>query len=482
MDAESKAAVVAEAPAKVTELTGNTSRTYKFIKRAFDIAASAVGLVLCIPVFIIAGAAIKLEDPKGPVFYHQPRIGLNGREFTFYKLRSMYTNADEIKATLMDQNEMDGPVFKMKNDPRVTKVGRFIRRTSLDELPQLWNVLKGDMSLVGPRPLPTAEELACNAYQRQRELVKPGLTCYWQVSGRSDVMFDEWIELDIAYIKEQNLWTDIKVLAKTIGVVVRGGVRTEGRHYRNEHCVERLRRAVKAAVCFPILLLLAAPVVETGQVAGTRTGPEARKTKSSTGYRVIKRAFDIAASAVGLVVISPILLVTMLAIMLEDGASPFFMQPRIGKGCKPFRMVKLRSMRPDAEQVLEQLSEEEKEEFSQNFKLAHDPRITKVGHFIRKTSIDELPQLWNVLRGDMSLVGPRPPLLVEEEAYGEHLTKVMSVRPGITGYWQVHGRSETDFSERIELNEYYIEHRSLGLDLKILFETVKVVLTEKGAL
>ena len=202
---------------------------------------------------------------------------------------------------------------------------------------------------------------------------------------------------------------------------------------------------------------------------------------TSRTYKFIKRAFDIAASAVGLVVISPVLLITMLAIVLEDGASPFFMQPRIGKDCKPFRMVKLRSMRPDAEQVLEQLSEAEKQEFSQNFKLAHDPRITKVGRFIRKTSIDELPQLWNVLVGQMSLVGPRPPLLVEEEAYGEHLAKVMSVRPGITGYWQVHGRSETDFSERIELNEYYIEHRSLGLDLKILFETVKVVFTGKGA-
>ncbi len=192
--------------------------------------------------------------------------------------------------------------------------------------------------------------------------------------------------------------------------------------------------------------------------------------------------FDIAASVAGLIVASPVLLVTMLAIVLEDGASPFFFQPRIGKGCKPFRMVKLRSMRPDAEKVLEQLSAEEKEEFSKNFKLAHDPRITRIGRFIRKTSIDELPQLWNVLMGQMSLVGPRPPLLVEEEAYGGHLAKVMSVRPGITGYWQVHGRSETDFSERIELNEYYIKHRSLGLDIKILFETVKVVFTGRGAL
>ena len=135
----------------------------------------------------------------------------------------------------------------------------------------------------------------------------------------------------------------------------------------------------------------------------------------------------------------------------------------------------------NAEQVLAQLSEAEKEEFSLNFKLRNDPRITKVGHFIRKASIDELPQLWNVLRGDMSIVGPRPPLLVEEKAYGEHLAKVLSVRPGITGYWQVHGRSETDFSDRIELNEYYIDNRSIWLDLKIMFATVGVVFGGKGA-
>ena len=222
MDAESRTTAVGYAPEATTELTANTSRVYKCIKRAFDIVASAVGLVLCIPVFLIVGLAIKIEDPKGPVFYHQPRIGLNGREFTFYKLRSMYTNADAIKASLMDRNEMDGPVFKIRDDPRVTKVGRFIRRTSIDELPQLWHVLRGEMSLVGPRPLPTVEELACNAYQRQRELVKPGLTCYWQVSGRNNIMFDEWIELDFKYIREQSLWIDMKILAKTAGAVLGG--------------------------------------------------------------------------------------------------------------------------------------------------------------------------------------------------------------------------------------------------------------------
>ena len=224
MDAENRttATVVAEAPVKVEKLTGTTSRTYKFIKRVFDIAASAVGLVLCIPIFLIAGAAIKLEDPNGPVFYHQPRIGLNGKEFTFYKLRSMYTNADAVKAELMDRNEMDGPVFKMKYDPRVTKVGRFIRKTSIDELPQLWNVLKGDMSLVGPRPLPTKEELACSAYQRQRERVKPGLTCYWQISGRNDVTFHDWMEMDLRYMREQSIKTDVKILLKTVKAVFCG--------------------------------------------------------------------------------------------------------------------------------------------------------------------------------------------------------------------------------------------------------------------
>ena len=219
MDSKSMAMPVLET-AESAELTVNRSAAYKFIKRAFDVVASAVGLVLCVPVFLAVGIAIKAEDPEGPVFYHHQRIGFQGREFTFYKLRSMVANADAVKASLMDKNEMDGPVFKIRDDPRITKVGRFIRRTSIDELPQLWNVIKGDMSLVGPRPLPVAEELACSAYQRQRELVKPGLTCYWQVSGRNDIGFDEWIEMDLRYIREQSVWTDIKILFRTVTAVL----------------------------------------------------------------------------------------------------------------------------------------------------------------------------------------------------------------------------------------------------------------------
>ncbi len=199
-------------------------------------------------------------------------------------------------------------------------------------------------------------------------------------------------------------------------------------------------------------------------------------------YRVSKRLFDVVASGLGLVIVSPVLLVTALAIKMENPKGKiFFHQPRIGKAGVEFKCYKLTSMVPDAELLLEKLSEEEKKEFAENFKLKHDPRITRVGHFIRRTSIDELPQLWNVLKGEMSLVGPRPPLLVEREAYGRHLGKVMSVRPGITGYWQVHGRNDTDFSERIKMAEYYVDHCGFRMDFQILLDTVKVVLTGRGA-
>ena len=212
-------------PGAAAGLALNRSAVYRVAKRALDIVASAMGLVVLSPLFLLTALAIKIEDPKGRVFYHQPRIGQNGSVFSCHKFRSMYANADEIKASLMDQNEMDGPVFKMRHDPRITRVGRVIRKLSIDELPQLYNVFKGELSLVGPRPLAVEEELACNAYQRQRELVKPGITCYWQISGRNDISFEQWIELDFKYIREQNFWTDLKILLKTVPAVLstRGG-------------------------------------------------------------------------------------------------------------------------------------------------------------------------------------------------------------------------------------------------------------------
>lgn len=205
------------------KLEPNRSRAYLLTKRGMDLFVSVLGLIVSSPILLIAALAIKLEDPKGKVFYRQKRVGKNGSIFWCHKLRSMYADADARKAALMARNEMDGPVFKIRNDPRITKVGRVLRKLSIDELPQLYDVLIGKMSLVGPRPLPVSEAEACTAYQRQRELVKPGITCYWQVSGRNRLPFRKWIELDLKYIREQSLWTDLKILFRTIPAVLSGG-------------------------------------------------------------------------------------------------------------------------------------------------------------------------------------------------------------------------------------------------------------------
>ena len=193
------------------------------IKRAADLVGGCLGMLFTAVLFPFIALAIKLEDGKGPVFFSQIRIGKNGRRFRMYKFRSMYANAEQRKKELMAQNEVSGPMFKLQNDPRITRVGRFLRRTSLDELPQFWNILKGDMSLVGTRP-PTVEEFEqYNDYYRRRMSITPGLTGLWQVSGRSDIKdFNEVVRLDLQYIDHWSIGQDVKILLQTVGVVLKG--------------------------------------------------------------------------------------------------------------------------------------------------------------------------------------------------------------------------------------------------------------------
>jgi exopolysaccharide biosynthesis polyprenyl glycosylphosphotransferase len=192
------------------------------LKRLFDIVAAAILLVLLLPVLATVALLIRLESP-GPILFRQTRVGRWGRLFTMWKFRSMYADAEARKAALMAQNEMDGGViFKMKNDPRVTRVGRVIRKTSIDELPQLWNVLVGDMSLVGPRPPVPAEVDQYSLSDRRRLDVIPGITCIWQISGRSEIPFEQQVELDVQYIESQSLVTDIKILLKTVPALLLG--------------------------------------------------------------------------------------------------------------------------------------------------------------------------------------------------------------------------------------------------------------------
>ncbi len=194
-------------------------------KRSIDVVGAALGMVLLAPLLLLIAAGVKFTS-RGPIFFRQLRSGRAGRPFVMYKFRSMVIGAEARKAELRALNEQDGPAFKIKDDPRITRLGRLLRDTSLDELPQLWNVLCGQMSLVGPRPLPVDESDACLVWQRRRLDVTPGLTCIWQVQGRSRVTFNEWVRMDLQYVEQRSLWKDLRILLATLpAVLLRRGAR-----------------------------------------------------------------------------------------------------------------------------------------------------------------------------------------------------------------------------------------------------------------
>ena len=203
---------------KIDENTKGNMIIYRFSKRTIDVIFSFLGLILLSPILLIVAILIKLES-KGPVIFSQKRVGLNGKEFNMYKFRSMVVNAEELKVKLAEKNEMSGPMFKIKDDPRITKIGKFIRKTSIDEVPQLFNILKGEMSLVGPRPSLPNEVKEFEPWMLKRLEVKPGLTCYWQVMGRNNIDFENWMKLDIRYVNERCFWLDIKLIFKTFFVL-----------------------------------------------------------------------------------------------------------------------------------------------------------------------------------------------------------------------------------------------------------------------
>ena len=191
---------------------------YEFLKRAVDIICSLIGLIVLMPILVVVAILIRIES-KGSIIFAQDRVGKYGNVFKMYKFRSMVFNAEELKEKLAVDNERTGPMFKIKNDPRITNVGRFIRKTSIDELPQLVNILKGEMSIVGPRPSLPKEVKCFEEWMMERLSIKPGLTCYWQVAGRNDIEFTEWMRLDIKYIKERSILIDTKLILKTFFVL-----------------------------------------------------------------------------------------------------------------------------------------------------------------------------------------------------------------------------------------------------------------------
>ena len=194
---------------------------YMRFKRVQDVILSTLGLILLFPLLVIISLVIVIDSPGASPIYVQTRVGLNGKKFRFYKFRTMHPDADKLLESLLDKNEMTGPVFKIKNDPRITRVGKILRKTSVDELPQLWNVLTGDMSMVGPRPALPRETEQYDEHAWKRTAVVPGLTCYWQIQPkRNSLSFDKWLELDLKYIEESSFLVDWKIMFGTIGAVL----------------------------------------------------------------------------------------------------------------------------------------------------------------------------------------------------------------------------------------------------------------------
>ena len=215
--------VDASVVAEYRRLLKKNHRRYWIMKRTFDIVVSFCILVILLPFFIIISLVIFIDDPHASPIYSQTRIGRHGKEFKLYKFRTMVFNADEILHNILENNEHDGLAFKIKDDPRITRVGRFLRKTSIDELPQFYNVLKGDMSIVGPRPALPGEVGRYTEHQKVRLMVTPGLTCYWQVTpNRNDILFSDWMDMDVDYIAERSFPNDLKLIFKTIGVMFRG--------------------------------------------------------------------------------------------------------------------------------------------------------------------------------------------------------------------------------------------------------------------
>ncbi len=420
-----------------------------FIKRIVEIFISLIGLIIFVPLAIVVFFQNVKNKDYGKVLYTQERIGKNGKIFKMYKFRTMVNNADEILENMLKDDEIRAEYEKyrkLRNDPRVTKFGKILREKSLDEFPQFINILKGEMSIVGPRPYLPEEKERMGKYYNYIVQHKPGLTGVFQISGRERVAFSERLDMDLRY------------------------------HYRRTFLVD-----LKIALITMLVTLRRKKTYNVGELTLDTLGYISR------GFTLfIKRIIDIIGAIVGIAILIPLTFAVWIVNKLNKEEGPlFYSQERIGKDGKHFKMYKFRSMVVDAEERLKTMLEQDEEmrkEFEETRKLRNDPRITKIGKILRKTSLDEFPQFINVLKGDMSLVGPRAVIDGEIELFGAHKDTVLSVKPGITGYWAANGRSDTSYEERVELETFYAKHMSIPLDIEILAKTVISVVKKEGAI
>lgn len=393
----------------------------KAVKRIIDILFSLIVLLLLIPVSLIIKLAYMLKGDFKSIFTTQKCFGKKRKVFKVIKYRSI---------------NKDGYVNRL-------------RRTALDNLPKVINILFGDMTIVGPQPYSVEDKEKMGTYFERITLMKPGITGIAQISFLRDLSFETRLDNDVKYYYKKNWFTDLKIVFITTLI-------TLPRRNKGE-LLSFLNLTIKDLGRFVLKVL----------------------------NMVFKRAIDICGGIVGTLILIPLTLVVwMINIFSGDRGPLFYSQERIGKNGKHFKMYKFRSMVVGADEKLKELLQndpEARKEYMKYRKLKHDPRITKAGNFLRKTSLDEFPQFINVIKGEMSLVGPRAVVDDEIEKFGKNKEIVLSVKPGITGYWAANGRSDTTYEERVEMETFYAKNSTCVLDIKILFKTVFSVIKGEGA-
>lgn len=344
-----------------------------------------------------------------------------------------------------DRIGKNGKIFKMfrfRGTPG-SEFEKILSSTYLDELPQFINILIGNMSLVGPRPYTLKDKEKMGTYYSYITRIKPGITGVYQISGRTKMDLLDRLDMDTRYYYNKGFWIDFKILLITMLITLK-------------------RRNTISLVDYTYITIKEAITA------------------------ILKRIIDIVGALVGIAILIPLTLVVAVANFISGDKGPIiYPHERIGRYGKHFKMYKFRSMVVDADAKLEELlenDEDARKEWEENRKLRNDPRITKIGRILRKTSLDEFPQFINVLKGEMSLVGPRAVIDGEIELFGENKTLVLSVKPGITGYWAANGRSCTSYTERVEMESFYAKNISIPLDIKILFKTVESVIKKEGAM
>ena len=422
-----------------------------FLKRALDLFFAILLLPLFLIIWFLSWIFQRIESP-GPVLLHRVRIGKNGRRFYQYRFRVL---------------RMDAVSRSYHGEKQFMLWGSFLNRTHLARLPQILNVLAGDMSFVGPHS-PTLPAFINYTPEKRKNLsIKPGIIGLWCSEDDADTI----IEDERSYVENWRLFKDIRLL---LIVVLRYITFQSASRLNIKNCSETWNEE---------LMLIQDYIEEQRPLVMPRSSYHPPRTTRVFIYEIGKRLFDVAGSLAGIILLSPLMLILSIIIMTDDGGSAFYGHSRIGKDGKRIRVLKFRSMRQEVGDLKKLLTPQQLEQYSTEFKIDNDPRITKIGTFLRRTSLDELPQLFNVLAGTMSFVGPRP--IVEEETYiyGEDIRKLVSVKPGLTGYWQAYARNRASYEsgERQEMEMYYIDHRSVKFDLKIICKTFGAVLHQDGA-